>query len=386
MALKDQLCLALSGAVTVIVAYASSAVIVFNAAHTVGASASEITSWMWALGVGMGLSSLLLSLYYKVPLLTAWSTPGAALLVTSLSGVSLHEAIAGFLMCSFLITLCGVFGLMDKLMGFIPKSLASAMLAGILLQFVLNIFVAAQAHLVLILIMLLFYLLGKYRWPTFNIPLVLIVGIVVSYFSKDLSFNTLHWHLATPIFIEPAWSYAGIIGVGVPLFIVTMCSQNLPGLAVLQAYRYSVNVSPLITVTGVTGLFLASFGGFAFNLAAITAAICMGEDVHPNKNKRYWAAVWAGGFYLLLGLFAATIAQILLLFPSALVMGLAGLALLGTFSSSLLAALEGKEIGALFTFVITASGVTILHIGSAFWGIMLGLIIYYCIDRKCALS
>ncbi|WP_299495582.1 benzoate/H(+) symporter BenE family transporter [uncultured Shewanella sp.] len=384
MAIKDQLSLALSGAVTVIVAYASSAVIVFNAAHGVGASSSEITSWMWALGIGMGLSTLILSLYYKVPLLTAWSTPGAALLVTSLSGVSLNEAVAGFLLCSLLITLCGVLGLMDKLMKVIPHSLAAAMLAGVLLQFVLNIFVAAQSHLVLILTMLILYLLGKYRWPTFNIPVVLIAGIMVSYASGSLSFTTVNWQLAAPIFIEPTWSYTGLIGVGLPLFIVTMCSQNLPGLAVLQAHRYPVKASPLIATTGFTGLCLAPFGGFAFNLAAITAAICMGEEVHPNKNKRYWAAVWAGCFYILLGLFAATIAQILLLFPSALVMGLAGLALLSTFSNSLLTALAQKEISAVLTFVITASGVTILHIGSAFWGIVIGLIIYYCIDKKAA--
>lgn len=382
MVIKDQLSLALSGAVTVIVAYASSAVIVFNAAHVVGASAVEITSWMWALGIGMGLSTLILSLYYKVPLLTAWSTPGAALLVTSLSGVSLNEAIAGFLLCSLLITLCGVLGLMDKLMRFIPKSLASAMLAGVLLQFVLDIFVAAQTHILLIVIMLVCYLVGKYRWPTFNIPLVFIVGVAVSYFLGDLSFTALDWQLAAPVLIEPKWTYEGLIGVGLPLFIVTMCSQNLPGLAVLQAHDYQVKASPLISVTGITGLCLAPFGGFAFNLAAITAAICMGEEVHPNKHKRYLAAVWAGSFYILLGLFAATVAQILMLFPSALVMGLAGLALLGTFSSSLLTALETREIGALLTFVITASGVTILNIGSAFWGILAGLIIYYMLDKK----
>ncbi|MCL1123042.1 benzoate/H(+) symporter BenE family transporter [Shewanella surugensis] len=382
MAIKDQLSLALSGAVTVIVAYASSAVIVFNAAHVVGASAAEITSWIWALGLGMGLSTLALSLYYKVPLLTAWSTPGAALLVTSLSGVGLNEAIGGFLLCSLLITLSGALGLMDKMMRFIPKSLASAMLAGVLLKFVLDIFVAAQTHLLLILVMLVLYLLGKYRWPTFNIPVVLISGIGMSYLLGDLSFVALDWHLATPVLIEPKWTYEGLIGVGVPLFIVTMCSQNLPGLAVLQAHDYQVKASPLITTTGITGLCLAPFGGFAFNLAAITAAICMGKEVHPNKNKRYWAAVWAGGFYVVLGLFAATVAQILTLFPSALVMGLAGLALLGTFSTSLQIALADKSLGALFTFVITASGVAILNIGSAFWGILVGLIIYYMLDKK----
>ncbi|MBR9885137.1 MAG: benzoate/H(+) symporter BenE family transporter [Oceanospirillales bacterium] len=368
-----------AGFVAVLVGYTSSAVIIFQAAASAGAGAAEISSWLWALGVGMAITSIGLSLRYKTPVLTAWSTPGAALLITGLSGLSINEAVGIFLFSSALITICGLTGWFERLMQHIPAPLAAAMLGGVLLQLGIQLFGALQHPLLLVGLMLASFLIVRQFLPRYTIPLTLLIGLVIAALTGMLKLDSLGWQLASPIFVMPEFSITALIGVGIPLFIVTMASQNIPGLAVLRANGFDTPASPLITGTGLTGLLLAPFGGFAFNLAAITAAICMGREADPDPSRRYLATVWAGVFYLLTGLFGATVAALFAAFPSELVMAIAGLALLGTIGNSLGAALAEPDSrdAALLTFLVTASGLTLAGIGSAFWGLAIGLIAYH---------
>lgn len=373
-----------AGFIAVLVGYTSSAAIIFQAASAVGASSAEVGSWLWALGIGMGVTCIGLSLAYRTPVLTAWSTPGAALLVTALAGVPLSDAVGAFLFSSLLITACGVFGWFDRIMHRVPRSLVGAMLAGVLLRFGLELFASMQTELVLVVAMFAIYLVGRRTLVRYAIPLTLLGGLLLGSVQGSIRFDAIDIELARPIFTAPTFSLATLIGVGLPLFIVTMASQNVPGLAVLRANGYGTPASPLIGWTGATGLMLAPFGGFAFNLAAITAAICMSKDADPDPERRYLASIWAGVFYLVTGIFGTTVAGLFTAFPAELVLALAGLALLGTIGNSLAGALahEGEREAALITFLVTASGVTLLGIGSAFWGLMFGLVAAHASRRS----
>ena len=366
---------AVAGFVAVLVGFASSAVIVFEAARASGAGPREIASWMWALGLGCGLTSIGLSLRYRQPVVTAWSTPGAALLAASASGLPMPEAVGAFLVSAVLIVLCGITRGFERAMARIPVSLASGMLAGVLLRFGLDLFVAMTAQFALVLAMFAAYLAGRRRWPRYAVPLALLAGIVVAAAQGLLHTDALRLEFAVPVWTAPVFSWDAAIGVAIPLFVVTMASQNVPGVATLRAAGYDAPVSPLIAWTGLATLVLAPFGGFAVNLAAITAAICMGREAHEDRERRYMAAVAAGVCYLVLGVFGATIGALLGAFPRELVLALAGLALLNTIGGGLAAALrdEATREPALITFLVTASGASLLGIGSAFWGLVAGV-------------
>jgi benzoate membrane transport protein len=363
-----------AGFVTVLVGFTSSAVIVFQAAQALGASVAEVASWMWALGLGMGVTCIGLSLRYRVPVVTAWSTPGAAMLITGAAGVSMPEAIGAFLVCGALLALFGFTGWFERAMNRLPLALASAMLAGVLLRFGLDVFVAMQAQFVLVLAMFVVFLVGRRALPRYAVVAALATGIVIAAAQGLLRFDGLRLDLARPVFTAPSFSAAALIGVALPLFVVTMASQNVPGVAVLRAAGYRTPVSPLIGWTGLATLLLAPFGAYALNLAAITAAICMGREAHEDPDKRYVAAVVAGVGYLLIGLFGATVGALFAAFPRELVLAIAGLALLGTIGTGLATALqdERQREPALVTFLVTASGVSLLDIGSAFWGLVAG--------------
>ncbi|WP_368215977.1 benzoate/H(+) symporter BenE family transporter [Aeromonas sp. R2-3] len=367
-----------AGFIAVMVGYTSSVILIIQAATAAGADTAQVASWLWTLGIGMGVSCIGLSLYYRIPILTAWSTPGAALLITTLGNFTLAEAIGAFVISSLLITLCGISGWFDRLMKHIPAPLAAAMLAGVLLRFGLELFKVAQQDPLLLGTLLLAFLLGRHLWPRYTMVLVLGVGMLICSVRGDLQMGTLHWQLASPVWTWPAFSLDALFGIALPLFIVTMTSQNMPGIAILRAHGYQPATSSLISWTGLTGLLLAPFGGYAFNLAAITAAICTGKEVDPDTKRRWPAAVWAGCFYLLTGCFGATVAALFSAFPAALVTCVAGLALLGTIGSSLHSALQEDEAreAALLTFIITASGISLLGIAAACWGLLIGLAIY----------
>lgn len=365
---------AIAGFVSVLVGFTSAGVIVFQAAQTVGASPPEIGSWLWALGWGMGLTGIILSIRYRAPVVMAWSTPGAAMLVTTTADVTLQEATGAFVICAGLIVLFGVTGWFEQLMDRLPLSLASAMLAGVLLQFGLNVFTAMQTQFVMVFAMFCMYLVMRRGSPRYAVIAALVLGIVLAGNQGLLQMETVHVHLATPVFVTPKFSIGALMGMAIPLFIVTMASQNVPGVATIRAFGYQVPTSPLISWSGVASLILAPFGAFAINLAAITAAISMGREAHEDPDKRYVAAVMVGVFYILVGLFGATVVGLFAALPQELVVAIAGLALLGTIGKGLVTALaqEKEREPALITFLVTASGVSLWGIGSAFWGLLAG--------------
>ncbi len=366
----------IAGFVTVLVGYTSSAVIVFQAARATGAGPAEVASWMWALGIGMGLTCIGLSLRYRTPVVTAWSTPGAALIATGAAGLPMSAAIGAFLVSGALMVLFGATRWFERGMSRIPVPLASGMLAGVLLRFGLDAFVAMKTQPGLALAMFVAYLVGRRLWPRYAIVVVLALGTAIAAALGLLTLQDVRLELARPVFTTPTFTLGAVVGLAIPLFVVTMASQNVPGVAVMRASGYGETpISPLVTWTGLATLALAPFGGYAFNLAAITAALCMGREVHEDPARRYVAAVAAGAFYLVLGLFGATVGALFAAFPRELVMAVAGLALLGTIASGLTAALrdDAQREPALITFLVTASGVTLLGVGSAFWGLVAGL-------------
>ena len=373
-----------AGFVTVLVGFASSAVIVFQAAQSLGASPEEISSWMWALGLGMGLTCIGLSLRYRMPVVTAWSTPGAAMLIGSVAGLPLSDAIGAFLMSALLIAASGFSGLFERMISRIPASLASGMLAGVLLRFGIDAFAAMKTQLGMVLTMFAVYLLARRLLPRYAVILTLLVGIAFAAGLGLLRVDGLSLELAKPVFTTPTFSLAAIVGIALPLFIVTMASQNVPGVAVIRASGYAIPISPVVGWTGLVNLLLAPFGAFALNLAAITAAICMGREAHEDAARRYVAAIAAGVFYVVVGLFGATVAALFAAFPKELILAIAGIALLGTIGNSLAAALrdEAEREPALVTFLVTASGLSLAGIGSAFWGLLAGVVTLLVLRRK----
>ncbi|HCD1257753.1 TPA: benzoate/H(+) symporter BenE family transporter [Citrobacter amalonaticus] len=368
----------LSGFVAVLVGYASSAAIIWQAAVAAGASTTQIAGWMTALGIAMGASTLILTLWYRAPVLTAWSTPGAALLVTGLQGLTLPEAIGVFIIANALIVLCGVTGLFARLMRIIPHSLAAAMLAGILLRFGLQAFASLNDQFLLCGGMLLAWLILKSIAPRYAVIAALIVGAVIALSEGDIVTSSLALSPVLPTFIAPQFSLTHSLGVAVPLFLVTMASQNAPGVATMKAAGYDVPVSPLIVTTGLLALLLSPFGVYSICIAAITAAICQSPEAHPDAAKRWQAAAAAGVFYLLAGIFGSSITGVMAALPTSGIQMLAGLALLGTISGSLYQALnqESERDAAVVTFLVTASGLTLWGVGSAFWGLIAGGICY----------
>ncbi|MDY4342086.1 benzoate/H(+) symporter BenE family transporter [Xanthomonas sp. LF07-6] len=364
----------IAGFVTVLVGFTSSAAIVFEAARSVGASQAQIASWMWALGLGMGLTCIGLSLRYRMPVVTAWSTPGAALLIGSGGGLPLSDAIGAFVVVAVLSALAGFSGLFERLLRRIPLSLASAMLAGVLLRFGLDVFVAMQHQLAMALAMFATYLLGRRTFPRYAVIATLLVGIAVAAGSGTLHLEAARLRLAQPVLVWPTLSWQALFGIALPLFVVTMTSQNLPGVAAIRASGYAVPISPTIGWIGVANTLLAPFGAYGLNLAAITAAICMGREAQEDPQRRYMAAVFAGVFYLLIGVFGATVAALFAAFPRELVMAIAGIALFGTIGNSLASALreEHEREPALIAFLVTASGLSLFGIGAALWGLLAG--------------
>ena len=367
---------ATAGFVAVLVGFSSSVAIVFQAATALGATPAQTASWMWALGVGMGLASLLPSLWLRMPVMIAWSTPGAAVLATAAAGnaFTMPQAVGAFIVCAALITLFGVTGWFERLMDHIPMPIASALLAGVLARFGLDAFVALKSDLSLVLLMLLAYLLGRRLWPRYAVPAVLVVGTAWALLQDRLHLSSVSWSLTMPVFVAPEFTLPALVSLALPLFVVTMASQNLPGVAAIRASGYPMPLSKLITLTGITTLLLAPFGAFALNLSAITAAICMDREAHPDPARRYIAAASCGALYCLIGLFGAAVTGLLTAFPRELVVAIAGLALLGSIGGGLAAALQddSHREAALITFLVTLSGLSLFGIGSAFWGVVAG--------------
>lgn len=373
-----------SGFVAVLVGYSSTGAIIYQVAQAAGASPLQIGGWLSMIGIAMGIASLGLSLLYRMPILAAWSTPGAALLASSFHGISINDAVGVFVFANVLIVLCGVTGLFARLMNYIPQSLASAMLAGILLRFGLQTFADLQTDFTLCGSMCLAWLLAR-RWlARYAILVTLIVGVAVAMAQGAIHFPSHSPGFVLPDAVMPHFTLTTLIGIGLPYFLVTMASQNAPGIATLQAHGYTPPVSALMSWTGLIALIMSPFGGFSVCVAAITAAICMGEEVDPNPRRRWLASAIAGLFYLLAGFSGALIGVLFSALPAVLIQALAGLALLATLGGSLQRALEHstERDSALITFLITASGVSLLGISAAFWGLVGGVAAHLLLSKK----
>ncbi|HEV7833456.1 MAG TPA: benzoate/H(+) symporter BenE family transporter [Caballeronia sp.] len=373
-----------AGFVAMMTGYTSSLVLMFQAGRAAHLSDAQISSWIWALSIGMALCTIGLSLKFRAPIVAAWSTPGAALLVTSLPNVAYPDAIGAFVVCAVLLTIVGLTGWFDTLMRKIPASIAAALLAGILFEIGIEIFKAAQFQTALVLAMFFTYLVVKRLAPRYAILTTLVVGIVAAGSLGLLDFSQFHVAFARPVFTLPHFSLAAVVSIGIPLFVVAVASQNVPGIAVLRADGYNTPSAPLIATTGVASLVLAPFGSHGINLAAITAAICTGPEANQDPSKRYMAAVWCGIFYLLAGVFGATIAALFASMPKALVVSVAALALFGSIMSGLTNAMSDprQREAALVTFMVTASGLTLLSIGSAFWGLVAGVVTQIVLNAR----
>jgi benzoate membrane transport protein len=376
-----------AGFIAMLTGYTSSLVLMFQAGQAAGLSSGQISSWIWSLSIGMAICCICLSLRYRAPVMIAWSTPGAALLITSLPGVAYSEAIGAYLFASALILLIGLTGTFDRLMRRIPASLAAALLAGVLFKIALEICLAAEQQPLLVLSMFIAYLLGK-RWqPRYAVLASLIVGSLLAATLGLLNFSGVHLQLAVPEWTTPSFSLGAIISIGIPLFIVAMASQNLPGMTVLRANGYDVPASPLLNTTALVSLAVAPFGSHGIHMAAISAAICAGPEAHEDPQKRYTAAMWCGVFYAVVGIFGATLAALFSALPKALILSIAALALFASIIGGLTQAMQqpAEREAALVTFLVTASGMSLFSVGSAFWGIVAGLVTLVILNwRKAA--
>ncbi|MFW8630117.1 benzoate/H(+) symporter BenE family transporter [Vibrio natriegens] len=364
-----------AGFTAVLVGYTSSVVIIIQAATSAGATPSQIESWLLALGVTMGLTSIAYSWFYKTPILTAWSTPGAAMLVIASQQNELPVVIGSFVVSGVLILLTGLISPLSRALERIPPQLGTAMLGAILLPFCLGSFQAVSSAPITFLIMFAGFLLAKNTIPRYAMLVLLILGVVCAVAVEDATLNIEELSIAQPMWVTPGLDLGAILNLSIPLYIITMLSQNLPGIAMMKSYQYDTPVKPILMGTGITNILSAPFGGFSVNLAAISAAICMTPEVDSDKTQRYRAVIWAGVFYLIAGVFATTVVAIFLSLPDEVTKILAGFALLGTLMMCLQSAFhdEGYRESALFTFLITLSGISFLGVSATLWGLLVGI-------------
>ncbi|WP_458735992.1 benzoate/H(+) symporter BenE family transporter [Zobellella taiwanensis] len=376
-----------AGFLAVLVSYAGPLAIFFQAGASAGVSQEMMTSWVWAISLGAAVSGMVLSFWLRAPVVTAWSAPGTALLVTLFPDLSLNEAAGAYLTAAAITLVIGLSGSFDALVRAIPRGVAAGMMAGILFQFGAGAFTAIDGSPALALGMLGAYLLGRRCWPKYSLILLLLTGIGLAVALEGASLAGLRWELATPQLIKPEWSLAATLSLALPLVLVSLSGQFLPGMAILQGAGYRVPARPVLAVTSLASLPMALFGGISIVVAAITAAICAGKDAHEDPKRRYVAGVFNGFFYLVGGLFAGTIVSLFTSLPVAFVAVLAGLALLGAIGGNLAAALEqpkGRE-AALIAFIVTASGLSLFGLSSALWGVVFGLTAHLVLDGHIAL-
>ncbi|MBC3918075.1 benzoate/H(+) symporter BenE family transporter [Undibacterium sp. CY18W] len=390
----------LAGLIAVLISYAGPMLLMLQAAQAAHLTSAQTSSWLWAVSIGSGLSGAWMSWRYKIPVICAWNTPGAALLVTALATLPYNQAIAAYLFAAAIIFLIGATGIFEKLMAHIPKSLCAAMLAGILMRFGVDVFASArsEAHGAPYLVGLMFiaYLFYKKRSARYAIVLTLLTGVLLwSVLGWGDAANTaansaaITWQagLTLPVWTTPEFSVSALLSLGLPLALLCLTGQQVPGVAVLRAAGYErAPSSKLVSGTGLASLLLAPFGAHGVNLAAITAAICTGPEAHHQPEKRWVAGLACGVFYLLIGSFAGSLTTLFLHLPHALVTTVAGLALLGAIQNGLVNAMQenSEREAALITFIVTASNISLLGLGSACWGIALGVLSYYLLRVKTA--
>ena len=365
-----------AGFTSVLVGYTSSVIIILQAATASGANTKQTASWLLALGIAMGVTSIAYSWRFKTPILTAWSTPGAAMLATQATSYSYEENIAAFIVSGLLISLTGLIKPLNRLLTAISPQIATAMLAAILLPFCLKAFTPISSNLVTFLILFVGFFASKRLIPKYAMLALLVLAIIVSIYSGSFTDAAIELAITSPAWTIPHFNLQAIINISLPLYIITMLSQNLPGIAMLNSHQYQIKTKPVFIGTGLMTALLAPFGGFSINLAAISAAICMNDDVDEDKNQRYKASMWAGVFYLIAGLWGATVVKLFLLLPQDVSQMLAGLALLGTLLMCLQNAFtdEKKREAALLTFLISLSAVSLAGLSAPIIGLLVGII------------
>lgn len=374
----------MAGLISVIVNYGGTFILIFQAAQMAGLSPELTASWVWSISIGVGITGILLSWYTREPIITAWSTPAAAFLITTLITVPYSEAIGAYLLSALAFVILGITGYFEKLIGLIPAGIASGLLAGILLQFGIAAFTNMTIDPFLAISLFLIYLITKRFSARFAIISVLIFGFIFLLLQSRIDFSGFELKLASPIFTTPTFSINSILSVALPLFLITLTGQYMPGLLVLKNDGFHTNAKPILIVTGLGSFLMAPFGSHAFNLAAITAAICTGKESHEDPSKRWISGIAAGVFYILVGIFGVTLAAVFAAFPVAFISTLAGLALLGTIAGSLANAMsdiDGRE-ASLITFLATTANISLFGVGGAFWGLVLGLISYLVLNGK----
>lgn len=375
-----------AGFLAVLVSYSGPLAIFFQAGESAGISPGMMTSWVWAISVGAAVSGIVLSLWLKVPVITAWSAPGTALLVSLFPELSLNEAVGAYITAAIIIFIIGVSGTFDAFVRIIPKGIAAGMMAGIIFQFGVGAFTAIESTPALAIGMLSFYVVFRRFVPKYTLVLLLVMGVILAVVLEDASLSGVRWDMALPQYIQPEWTFASTLSLAIPLVLVSLSGQFLPGMAIIQGAGYSIKAKPVITVTSLASLPMAFFGGITIVVAAITAAICTGKDAHPDPSRRYVAGVFNGVFYLVGGLFAGTIVSLFTSLPSAFVAVLAGLALLGAIAGNLFTAMENSSDreASLITFIVTASGMSLLGLSSAFWGVVIGYACHLVLSQSLA--
>lgn len=366
-----------SALVAALVGYGSTIALVLSAAAAVGATAEQTASWVLAICLAKAAGSALLSVWARVPVVLAWSTPGAALIAAT-SGISMAEAVGAFVLASVLVALTGLIRPLGRLVAMIPDGIAAGMLAGVLLPFCLKGAGAAQALPAIIFPMVAVFLLVRLKNPAMAVLAALATGLALAFLTGAASLTEFRLPAPVLTFIPPAFRPDVLLGLGVPLYLVTMASQNLPGFATLRAAGYEPPVRPALVTTGALSAVSGLFGAHTISMAAITAAICLGEDTHPDRSQRWKVGLFYAGFWVCLGLLGPLILTALAALPPALMVALVALALLGPLTGALTGAFlpADSRFAATVTLAVTASGVAAFGIGAAFWGLIAGLAVF----------
>lgn len=374
----------IAGLISVIVNYGGTFILIFQAAQMAGLNPEQTASWVWSISIGVGITGIILSWYTKEPIITAWSTPAAAFLVTAIATVSYSEVIAAYILSAFAFFILGLSGYFGKLIRLIPSGIASGLLAGILLQFGISSFTNMTISPILAISLFFIYLITKRFSARYAIVTVLIFGFIILTIQSQINFSNLELKLAYPIFTEPTFSLNSTLSIALPLFLITLTGQYMPGLLILKNDGFKTEAKPILAVTGFGSILMAPFGSHAFCLSSITSAICTGKESHENPKKRYIAGIAAGIFYILVGIFGVTLASLFAAFPTTFISSLAGLALLSTIATSLTNAMSdlNSREAAVITFLATAANINLFGIGGAFWGLVLGLISYFVLNWR----
>ncbi|MDC4795285.1 benzoate/H(+) symporter BenE [Acinetobacter baumannii] len=373
-----------AGFLAVLISYSGPLIIFFQAAQRAHVSIDMMVSWIWGISIGAAISGIYLSIKYKTPVITAWSAPGTALLVTLFPNISLNEAVAAYITSAIVIFLIGITGYFDKLLKWIPQDVAAGMMAGILFQFGISLFTASDSMPLIVFSMLIVFLIAKRLMPRYTMIWVLAAGVLLSLILGKMNPVDVSFNLAIPQWISPEWTWNSTLNLAVPLILVSLTGQFLPGMAIMKLSGYDTPAKPIITATSIASLAVACVGGITIVLASITAALCMGKDAHELKEKRYIAGIANGIFYILGGLFAGSIVMLFSLLPKELVAALAGLALLGAIATNISVAMknDGQRDAALITFLASASGMHFLGLSSVFWGICIGVIAHFILTPR----